>query len=163
MKIHQVNLKLSSDSYDLNRIITCKKDLCLNSGAFVDKDLPDLGQDIKSLCWAVSAATGLAIGQVEAALPEFQLGHTIKDILVDSIENIGIKTSVLDFEDKPTIAQLFRNTSGPEYGPLCWFWDGKVWCSWREFFYGLNMPEPEPEDCFSARRGRIGWVVEMLG
>ena len=164
MIITAVKLKLEDSAYDQERIRRTKKDLRLDSGAFLDRDLQSLTVLDRSFCWSISAATGLAIGQVATSCG-LTVDKSIPTITRIStyLDRLGIKHTHNKFPKKPTVAQTFGSTSGEEYGPVLWLWNGMVHCSWRRFWYGIDRKEPESEDTFPSRRARLDWTVELLG
>jgi hypothetical protein len=163
MIITAVTLKLNDSDYDHEHIRRTKKDLRLDSGAFLDKDLQPLQILDKSFCWSISSATGLAVGQVATSC-EISSKPVPPDQRISScLDRLGIRYHFTRFEDKPTIAQTFAATSEEKFGPILWVWQGMVHCSWRRFWYGIDKKEPESEDTFPSRRARLEWTLELLG
>jgi hypothetical protein len=162
MILRSVTLKLDPSSYTNERIRKAKKDFKLTSGAFIDDSLQSYTTFGQSLCWALSAASGLSVAQVATTVDK-----KIKNgpmAISESLNQLGINHVVNKLNDPvPTIAQHFRFSADVEYGPMIWEWDHKVYSSWRRFWYGLDMKEPESEENFPARRGRLHWSIEILG
>lgn len=163
MIITAVTLKLNQSDYDQDKIRKTKKDLRLDSGAFLDVDLSVLPIIDRSFCWAISAATGLAVGQAATACGIHDKTISSNERISTYLYRLGIRNHLNKFEDKPTIAQTFGATSEDKYGPVLWVWNGMVHCSWRRFWYGIDKQEPESEDTFPSRRARLDWTLELLG